>query len=425
MRKSKKYSASKHAIIAWMIAICCVQPGLAGTQGSYMSSAGVGKAVDSVAFGGVVVKATSAYMQNPCARVDGGEAPGFTCAADVKLPTSFPGKAYCQSQGQSLYRWTIQANAVNGATCDNPELEDLLNIIPANCAELEVKTSATFTDALSGVIKVEATATDGAGIRVRGFESLTQPQDLEELKANGQLRFDYSLAGPFNLVDIECTALTIPFKTQSGHENLYFVVDTVALSVPLVISCPGDVVAQCGEPMVYPDVHVISGGCGDSSTFTVSYDPPESALPDGVPTLVTATVTDGGGNTQTCTFTATRTSLAFDGFYAPINSPGVVYVEGDPCGPAALTVNRGSVVPIKFRTTCGGSNFDSGNPPTFRVVNCLTGEVISLGTIKFVANAWQGVWDTSELVKGAYKGAYQVIVTLQDGSQRSVTINLK
>jgi hypothetical protein len=425
MRKSRKYSASEHAIIAGMIAICCIQPGMAGTQGSYMNSKGEGVASDSVAFGSAVVKATSPYTQDPCARVDGGEAPTFVCGTESRLPTSFPGKAYCQSKGQASYKWSIQANAVGGATCDNHELEDLLNIIPANCAELEVTTSAVFTDAFSGIIKVEAIATDGAGIRVRGFESLTQPDNLDELKANGQLRFDYSLAGPFNLDDADCTALTIPFKTQSGHENLYFVVDTVALSVPLVISCPGDVVAQCGEPLVYPDVHVLSGGCGDPSTFTVSYDPPESALPNGVPTLVTATVTDGGGNTQTCTFTATRSTLAFDGFYAPINSPGVVYLDGDPCRPAALTVNRGSVVPIKFRTTCGGSDFDSGNPPTFRVVKCATGEVISVGSIKFVANAWQGVWDTSELVKGAYKGDYQVIVTLQDGSQRAVTINLK
>lgn len=415
MRKSKKYSASKHAIIAWMIAICCVQPGLAGTQGSYMSSAGVGKAVDSVAFGGVVVKATSAYMQNPCARVDGGEAPGFTCAADVKLPTSFPGKAYCQSQGQSLYRWTIQANAVNGATCDNPELEDLLNIIPANCAELEVKTSATFTDALSGVIKVEATATDGAGIRVRGFESLTQPQDLEELKANGQLRFDFSMSGPFRLVTDDCTALTIPFKTQSGHENLYFVVDTVALSVPMEIACPEDVVFGCGDPLVYPDVYVLSGGCGDSSTFTVTYDPAEEALPFGVATPVTATVTDTAGNTATCTFLATRQSLKFHGFFSPINC------SGGSCSNPVYSANKGSVIPVKFKTTCNGSTYSSGQPPTFRVVKCVTGQTIHLGKVKLVSNEWHGNWDTS----GLHKGNYILIVTLQDGTERSVAIKLK
>ena len=50
MRKSKKYSASKHAIIAWMIAVCCVQPGMAGTQGSYMNSRGDGVAVDTIKF---------------------------------------------------------------------------------------------------------------------------------------------------------------------------------------------------------------------------------------------------------------------------------------------------------------------------------------------------------------------------------------
>ena len=74
--------------------------------------------------------------------------------------------------------------------------------------------------------------------------------------------------------------------------------DTAALSIPFEIACPEDVVFGCGDPLVYPDVYVLSGGCGDPSSFTVTYDPAEEALPIGVPTSVTATVTDADRPTR-------------------------------------------------------------------------------------------------------------------------------
>ena len=102
MRKFKKYSASKHAIIAWMIAICGVQPGMAGTGGSYMNSKGVGVASDSVAYSGKVVRAASPYMSSPCAIVNPSEnSPDISCSYTAVLPSDFPGKAFCQSRGSA------------------------------------------------------------------------------------------------------------------------------------------------------------------------------------------------------------------------------------------------------------------------------------------------------------------------------------
>jgi hypothetical protein len=423
MKTSKKYSGSEHGIIAVMVAVCLVQPALGGTQGSYMNSRGDGKAVDSIKFvtatGTVLTStATSPYTLGsaggPCARVNPNEAPPFptVCNNIASLLPGIPEKAYCQSKGSPNYVWSIQAYVTGGATADNPELENFLRINPANCASISVATSASFNDALSGQITVDADATDGAGFRLRGFEFQPgqQPQDLVDLKENGELRFDFSLPGPFVLNTENCTALTIPFSTQTGHENLYFVVDTVALSNPFEVICPDDVVYECGDAVVYPQVQVI-GGCGDLS---VSYDPPAAELPPGA-TTVTVTVTDEAENTTSCQFTAVREALVFDGFYAPLN--GV----GGTCGSPLRTINRGSTVPIKFRTTCNGSTYASGIPPTFEVFRCSNGQRIAQGNVMLVANEWHGNWDTS----GLTKGDYLLIVTLQDGSEKSVSIRLK
>jgi hypothetical protein len=434
MRKFKKYSAREQAIIAWMIAVCCVQPGMAGTQGSYMNSRGDGVAVDAIKFvtstGTVLTTtATSPYTLGsaggPCARVNPSEAPspGFSCPTTKSLVAGTPGKPYCQSRGLPNYVWSVQAYVSGGTTADNPVLVQKANIQATDCfSEIDVDTGYELINSQIAQLTVAGFATPGTALGLSGYYySGTQSQpSLAELQANGELQFEYVLPGPFSFTaGDECTLLRIPVLVPDP-DKFFLKVDTAALSIPFEIACPEAVVFGCGDPLVYPPegVYVLSGGCGDPASFTVTYDPAEEELPIGVPTLVTATVTDGDPvrpNTATCTFMATRQALKFQGFFSPINC------SGGSCSSPVYSAERGKVIPIKFKTTCNGSTYSSGQPPTFRVVKCATGQTVSAGQVKLVANEWHGNWDTT----GFAKGNYILIVTLQDGTEKSVSIKLK
>jgi hypothetical protein len=84
------------------------------------------------------------------------------------------------------------------------------------------------------------------------------------------------------------------------------------------------------------------------------------------------------------------------------------------------TIKRGSDIPIKFSTTCAGSIAVAGIP-TFQIVKCSSGQVMSGGSFKLVSHVWHANWDTA----GFAKGVYEVLVTLQDGTSRSAFLELK
>ena len=384
-------------------------PAIAGTQGAYMNSAGFGKAADSIVYGGRTNKAvTKIAGLGPCAAVN---PQNFTCSADnivKELPPGTPSTVFCQSIGASNYRWSIKAYVTGGATADNPELEARLPINASECASYSLESQASLTDAYSGAITVNATATAGAAIWLRGFEFPGTPADLEDLLANGTLKFDLLVAGPFDFSTADCTAMNIPFTTQTGHENLYFVADGVAKSFPFEIYCPENVTFGCSDALVYPAVQA-SGGCGN---VTVSYNPPATSLPTGV-TPVTVTATDEAGNTAQCTFLATRRALTFDGFFPPICGTG-----GSATSPRA-TFNRGCVIPVKFKTLCNRVPFVTGTP-TLSIRRCPSTPVGG-GNFQMVANQWHFNWNT----RGLSAGTYELIATLQDGSQQRVFIKLR
>jgi hypothetical protein len=416
VRQSKKYSVFERATVAFLVVVCGAHPALAGTQGAYMSSTGFGKAVDSISitFEGETrsIKVTSPSMNSPCAAVN--PQSNFICvggSTTTALPPRVSRSVYCQSKGFPNYIWSIQAFVSGGATADNPELDERISVTPADCAEVVMESEALFHNDYSGQITVNAYATHGAAIWLRGFEFLPggDPGSLETLKEYGRLRFDLLLVGPFDLKSEDCTALTIPFTTETGHENLYFVVDTVAKSNPFEVTCPGDVVYACGEPVVYPSIQV-SGGCGE---VTVAFDPPPESLGAGA-TAVTAIVTDESGNEVLCNFTAVRETLAFQGFDAPIGG------TGGSCTSPLRSIRRGSDIPIKFSTTCDGSIAVAGIP-TFQIVKCSSGQVVNGGSFKLVSHVWHANWDTA----GLAKGVYEVVVTLQDGSTRSAFLELR
>jgi hypothetical protein len=402
MYKVKKVSSLNLTVIILMV-IRSAQFASAGTQGAYINSAGYGKAVDNVSFFGSSTSSSSSVTQNPSA----------SCSSP-NLPKACPSSVYCSSSGSANYVWNISCYTTGGASADDPNL-DFVNVNTAPCATYTVNSSAVFTDAKSGTITVDATGTSGTAIWLRGLEFFGTgvPDSLDTLLQNSALVWNVLLVGPFNLDHNHCTALTIPFTTETGHANLYFIADAVAKSSALGIVCPGNVTYNCGDAVVYPSPQV-TGGCGNVS---VTYDPPANLLPAGT-TTVKATATDDAGNAVTCTFVAVKQSLGFDGFDSPIGG------TGGTCDVPKLSVNRGSNIPVKFTTSCGGAPYFGGTPTlSIRKYNktCTGSTAIGGGNFQIVANEWHFNWDTT----GLDKAVYLLTATLQDSSTNSVVIQVK
>jgi hypothetical protein len=157
-------------------------------------------------------------------------------------------------------------SAVNGDKTDNDGLEKRVHILPADCAALEMDSSAVIApDDKSGTLTINAKGTAGTAIWVRGYEYLagTAPQTVEDLEtnANSFLKWDVLLVGPFDLNNSNCTALVIPFTVDTSTTNLYFVTDGVAKSNPLILFCPSNIVVNCGQPVQFAPA--LYAGCGD------------------------------------------------------------------------------------------------------------------------------------------------------------------
>lgn len=465
----------------------CLQTASAGTRGAFVNTSGFGVAVNSVVFNGVTNTAKSVSMQNPCSGVN--VQANLTCNSlyTVKLPTGTPTTVFCQSRGGSPGVFSIQSYVTGGATADNPELESRLPVTAANCAYYALESAAVFTSPNSGTLIVNATATAGAAVWLRGFEykGTGVPVDLDDLKANGVLKWDVLVAGPFEFNTESCTALNVPFTIEGDPEKLYFVADGIAKSTPFTVTCAGNVTYGCADAVVYPAVQV-AGGCG---TVTVSYSPPANLLPPTVST-VTVTATDEAGNTAQCSFVADNSAK---GIPFTISCPAnlvfgcgdtVVYpaaqVSGG-CGavtvayrPAANTIPAGVTTNVtatatdslgrtrqcSFSVTRQGLAFDGfyspisgvggscGSPlraincgstvpvkfkvsccgkpvltgqPTLSIKKCATGASVGGGNFTKVVNEWHFQWNTS----GIAKGDYELIATLQDGTRKSVFIKIK
>ncbi len=566
MKLTQKYYSNLAFAILSLMSLSLAPGAQAGLQGSFVNSAGSGKIVATIVYAGVTNVTTSPSGTFPCAAIN--PTPTFTCTTIGKLPPGTPTSVYLQASGKLSFVISHQEYTTDGATADNPKLEARLGfpVDPADCASLSLDTSATLAgDGKSGIITANIVSTAGTAVWVRGFEAPDNqlPADVTDLEANGRLLFDMLLLGPLNMQVADCTALNIPFTTKNGTDKLFLVVDTIAKStrmeitcphnlafacdeavvypevtvkggcgqvtvnydppaellpakvstvtatatdeagnkavctfvvdnsakgIPLTIACPGNVVYACDEAVVYP-VPTVGGSCkgftvgynppanalpigvtqvtvtatdstgrtatctfmadnsakgipftiacpgnvvfacdatpaypaatvsGACKSFTVAYNPPANALPVGT-TPVTVTATDSTGRTATCTFTATRQSLAFNGFYPPISG------TGGSCSVPLRTVNGGSIIPVKFDLSCGGSP-STGGQPTLRILkypNCnTTPQLITGGNFQLVASVWHFNWDTT----GLHQGVYQIIAHLPDGSEPSAFITLK
>ena len=414
----------RHAKIACAVVVGMLinhgQLGQAGWSGA-MNGTGYGWAsVNVTSSFGVFGTANTPNMTGPSASMD----PTTGYAANAFLPYGSSSFTVARIKGSPGYVWKANTADSNGDSTDNPELESRVNIVPADCALLTIESSLSSSNGHSGTITVDAVGTGGTAIWLRGFEFHGQgaPGGIDDLKTNGAVKWDILLVGPFDLTRSNCNAIIIPFTVETDFTNLFFLADGVAKSSnPLTISCPSNVVFECtGSPLAYPPLQT-SGGCGN---VAVTYSPPANLLPNGVPTLVTATATDSVGNTNSCTFTATRQGLAFNGFYPPINGT-------DGTCPAPLrTINKGSIIPVKFDVTCNGLPYGLGTPTlTIQQYSspqqgCNPVGIPFTGDFQYSASVWHINWDTSG-VNFPKNTVYKLIATLQDGTTREVFVKLK
>jgi hypothetical protein len=460
----------------------------AGTKGAFVNSSGVGVAVNAVVFNGVTNTAKSISMLNPVSAVNIQTNKTFTNTTyTTKLPEGTPSSVFCQSRGGAPGVFSIQSYVTGGATADNPELEERLPVTAADCAYYALESAAQFTGPNSGTLIVNANASAGAAIWLRGFQynGTGVPADLDELKANGTLKWDVLIAGPFEFSTTNCTALNIPFTFSGSDTNLYFVADGVAKSTPFTVTCAGNVSFGCADTVVYPSVQV-AGGCGQ---VTITYNPPANLLPPTVST-VTVTATDEVGNSAQCSFVADNSAKgipfsvtcpsnlvftcsqtvaypaaqisggcgAVSVAYSPLASaiqPGttnlVTVTATDSLGrttQCSFSVIRQGLVFEGFYSPISGTGGSCGSPvrminvgstvpvkfkvscsgspvltgqPSLSIKRCSNGSVVGGGNFNKVVNEWHFQWLTS----GISKGDYELIATLQDGSRKSVFIRLK
>ena len=393
-----------------------VQVGQAGWNG-VMNGLGVGWASANVVSSSLKEKTlTTATKQDPGASMPNS---GSTNYLNGTLPNGSSSSTVARILGAPGYVWTANTAGYGGDTTDNQEIINRGVIIQSSdCgSSLSVASSLSSSNGNSGTISVDAVGTGGAVVLLRGFNYLGVgiPSSLDDLKINSTIQWDILLIAPFSLTQSNCNAIVIPFT--GNVSNLYFVADGTAQSTnTLTLEPLPDVFFTCAGPAGYPPAQ-FGGGCG---TLTLSYSPPVNSLVFGVPTAVTATVTDQAGNTTNQTFTATRTeALVFEGFFSPVGT------EGTGCTKVfknSELTRLGQVIPIKFRTYCNGVNY-SATVPSYMIERCSDHKIVKTGSFVFVSTEWHGQFDTGE--QGITTGVYVIHVLLQDGSTRQVAVKLK
>jgi hypothetical protein len=316
---------------------------------------GVGYGIASVNVTSVSLvsnKVTTPTMTNPSAAMTNTP----TYFAGAPLPKGSSTATVARIKGSAGYVWKANTVGSNGDKTDNDALEKRVRIYPADCAALEMESTAAIApDDKSGTIVVSAKATAGTAIWLRGYEYLDTlaPQNVNDLEtnANSFLKWDILLVGPFDLTSSNCNALVIPFTLETSTTNLYFVTDGIAKSNPLILYCPSNIVVSCGEQVAYAPA--LFAGCGD---VKIEYNPPpNTAFPVGT-TPVTVTATDKDGNTTNCVFTVTVLdsippvvpALAVLNDEAAVQVP--VPMATDTCGTSVITILGTTPDPLFYNT---------------------------------------------------------------------------
>ncbi|HEU0049202.1 MAG TPA: hypothetical protein VFQ43_16545, partial [Nitrososphaera sp.] len=362
MNKSKKFTALERAIVALMV-VCCAQPATAGNK-AQVSPDGKGKVESSITYGTGLSEAkvppplgvlSTFSVAIPAAGVN--PPAGFPTTgnfATAPLPAATPSTVFCTVTSQNYvggYKATVRSYVTNGATAGNAELELKIPITPAACASYDADSDIVQSTPTSGELQLRGNGSAGTAIWLRALLYTGPPlpegetPSRDDLIANGVLKGELVVAGPF-IYDPNCPA-RVPIS--GDMTKIYLLVDAVALSEKYTMTCQ-NVAFGCSDSNPQYPAPTITGGCETDAQVTVSYSIAANALPIGV-TQVTATAAGADGSIlATCTFTATRSGLTFDGFYAPLSTAGT---DCNKNFKKSELTSLGQVIPIKFKTLCG------------------------------------------------------------------------
>jgi uncharacterized repeat protein (TIGR01451 family) len=216
------------------------------------------------------------------------------------------------------------------------------------------------------------------------------------------------------------------FTATDGSGNTASATQTITVSdpTPPTISCPANITTYLplNSTAVTTPVTFAATASDNCEAPVITYSPASgSNFPVGT-TTVTATATDGGGNTASCTFTVT-VLYNFTGFFSPVNNL-----------PTLNVVNAGRAIPVKFSLSGNkGLNIFAPNSPASGLITCnssdpaadLTDTVTAGGSsLSYDASSGQYnyVWKTESSWAGTCR---QLVLTLNDGSVHRANFKFK
>ena len=483
--------------------------GIAATLGLTLSTyGGWTGAMNGTAYGWAGVSVTSSKGFGGAARTatltrpSAAMSPTTGYIANAPLPSGSSLNTVARIKGAPGYIWQAQTTGSNGDKTDNQEIAKRVVIKPAECTSLIMESLPGAFDGQTGLgqLVVKTTGTAGTALLLRGFEvgdvntlppddpNTPEDETLDFVKANGALKFENLVIGPFEYGYNGKCELVIHYALEGRDLNNFIVTtDGTAQSIPMSVTCPPTQTIECGDNYVYPPVEVNS-----CRAVTVYYSPDESELEPGQNT-VTVTAVDELGDTATCSFvvnvvdskapvapvladvvrtcgsavtlTPPTTSDACSGTITgttttvfPITQPGTTTVtwtftdgqgrsstatqkvtiggytfvgfyspigtSGGTCTAVAKEIKAGSATPIKFDYKCGSSVITTGVKPIVKIQQW-SNSCNLLSEPVSISAEYQNDWHINWDSTGWAKGLYKIIAVLPDGTSQHVFVRLK
>jgi Bacterial surface protein, Ig-like domain/HYR domain len=210
--------------------------------------------------------------------------------------------------------------------------------------------------------------------------------------------------------------------------RMVHVVDTT----PPQITCPQPIAVGCSLNLETPvNFTVTAADNCDPNPAVTSTPASGSGFRVGTTNVICHTV-DASGNTNTCSFTVSRSALGFNGFLPPI---GGADATGGDFAHTVRTFKLKSTVPVKFTASCDGTAVTAG-VHTLQVIK-YSDETTAADPIdatptdaattgnQFRLNDGEWHFNLDTKATGTTVGTWQLRATLSDGSTHIVWIALK